>query len=233
MQIKLFTLILIACVLLVPAASATPIAACSVESYAALQAQGSCTINGLLFDTFTISDTAGGSAGAISPSSITVTPITTAGDEGFAFSFGSSVGSNSGQSSFQDELLGFHISTVNSTPTIDDLTLSFSGAGFTGTGTTSVVETYCAGHVVTGCPTSNSIQVNDPPPSFSDTVNISGTSSLYVTKDINTTSGTAGTAYISSVSNSYSHGTVPEPWSMLLVGSGLVGVGLMRKFRKS
>jgi len=57
-----------------------------------------------------------------------------------------------------------------------------------------------------------------------------------VSKDINATSGTNGTANISNVSNTYPGGpntSVPEPFTMMLVGSGLVGLGVMRRFRRN
>jgi hypothetical protein len=86
--------------------------------------------------------------------------------------------------------------------------------------------------------------VTNPPPSFNDQVLLAGggVSSLWVSKDINVTSGVAtcppatpvcDTAAISQVSNTFTHGSVPEPWSMVLVGAGLVGIGLMRRYRKA
>jgi len=61
------------------------------------------------------------------------------------------------------------------------------------------------------------------------------TNELSVTKDIDVAAGIPNgdqrsTATITVVDNNYSQiGTVPEPISLVLVGAGLLGVGLMRK----
>jgi hypothetical protein len=212
-------------------------AACQVGTMASYIGS-SCTINGLLFDTFGDVNTASPSGNAIPTSSITVTPITSPGQEGFMFSFGSSVVTQAGGiSSFQDEDITFHVSTLNGLATITNLTLFFNGS-FTGTGTSSVTENYCVGHTLSGCPSGSSgqIHVTNPPPSFNDQILIGGgANSVYVSKDMNATSGTNGTANISQVSNTYNGGgtSVPEPFTTLLVGSGLVGLGVLRKFRRS
>jgi hypothetical protein len=231
MTVKTILLTTLASLIAIPAAMATP-SACQVGTMASYIGS-SCTINGLMFDTFTDNNTASPSGNAIPTSSITVTPITIAGDEGFMFSFGSSVVTQAGGvSSYQDELIGFHISTISGLATIHDLTLYFNG-GFTGTGSSSVTENYCIGHTLLGCPSGSSgqIHVTNPPPSFNDEILLGGgASSLYVSKDMNATSGTNGTANISQVANQYA---VPEPFSMMLLGGGLVGLGVMRRFRRS
>jgi hypothetical protein len=51
-------------------------------------------------------------------------------------------------------------------------------------------------------------------------------SSISVTKNINVTSGVNGTASIANVSDTFS---APEPLSFVLLGSGLLGIALMRR----
>jgi len=240
MRLKTIFLILCAGLIAIPAAMAAP-ASCQTGTFASSSygASGfSCTINGLLFDTFGDVNTANPNGLTINGSNITITPITTTGQEGFMFSFGSSVKNDGSNSTFQDEDITFHVSTLNNSNSITSLTLFFNGS-FTGTGTSSVTENYCVGHTLVGCPSGGSgqIKVTNPPPSYNDQILIAGgTNSLYVSKDINATSGTNGTANISNVSNTYPGGpntSVPEPFTMMLVGSGLVGLGVMRRFRRN
>ena len=54
---------------------------------------------------------------------------------------------------------------------------------------------------------------------------------LFVVKDIILGGGTEGRAVLSYVENRYSE-KIPEPISLILLGSGLAGVGLYRRFRK-
>src|ERR1700674_1484109 len=100
MRIQILLLLAIAGLVIAPSASAAP-AACAAGTYASYIGT-SCTINGLLFDNFTFSDSSNPTGILIPSTGITVTPITTLGDEGFQFTLGSSV-ANNGSSHFQDE----------------------------------------------------------------------------------------------------------------------------------
>jgi len=197
---------------------------CPTGSYTLyLVASFSCTSGNLTFSAFGYSATANPAGIAIPASGVTVTPITTTGDEGFQFAGGWNVGTGAGGvSNFQDSLLSFTV-----TGFITDLHLFFNGS-FTGTGLSGVAETYCLNHILTGCPAgaSGQISVTNPPPNFNAVVFFAPVTSVSVSKDINVTSGTNGTASISQVINTFSS---PEPLSFVLLGSGLLGLGLLRK----
>ena len=119
------------------AAMAAPI--CTAGTYASYEALTTgCVIHNLLFSNFTDLESAGGSAVALTASSITVSIDPFPLDEGLQFSAPWSVGA----ASSLDSILQFTVQTVNGSNTLDDLNLSFNGVPV-GTGTSGVTETYC------------------------------------------------------------------------------------------
>jgi len=189
-----------------------------------LAASFTCTSGNLTFSAFGYSATANPAGAVIPASGITVTPQTMDANEGFQFQGGWNTGTQAASvPGFQDSVVSFTVSAGR----ITDLHLFFNGSQ-TGTGSASVVETYCLNHAIAGCPmgSSGSISVTNPPPVFNAVVFFAPVTSVSVSKEINVNSGTNGTASISQVINTFSS---PEPLSFLLLGSGLLGLGLLRK----
>jgi len=197
-----------------------------------LVANFTCTSGALLFSNFTYAGTAAPPGDVILASGIMVTPQTVTGNEGFQFASGWNVATQPpvppGTNSFEDSLIGFEVQGP-----ITDLHLFFNGS-FTGTGLTAVTENYCINAPLGSCGAGNSgqLKVTNPPPAFNDQLFFPGqVTSLFVSKDVNVSSGTNGTAHISQVINNFSN--TPEPMTLMLFGSGLLGLGLFRKRLKS
>jgi hypothetical protein len=129
-----------------------------------------------------------------------------------------------------DVNIGYRVSTVGGAALIHDIALDFDAAILTPVASGSVVETVrTLGGTVVGL-----INVNNPPPHFNDTMILAGGpySAVNVTKDIHLIALAGGHVELSTINQTISQ--VPEPTSVLLLGSGLAAFGVWgMKRRKS
>jgi len=140
-----------------------------------------------------------------------------------------------GLNSFDDALLTYH---VHSDAGIDAIDLSFNGSflGLAVTGVTEIVRTGpgqfapIVGALTVSCSTGLPCDLQDPAFETPPDIPLTGTfKDLWITKDIVVAAG-IGTGTISVIGQSFHQ--VPEPASMAIFGSALVGIGLLRRRRK-
>jgi len=189
-----------------------------------------CDIGDKTFSDFSYVGTSNPPGFGIPAGSVEVTPITTPGDPGLQFSAGWFASTSSGVLE-QDSLLGFGVQVNPGGGLINDLSLSISGYGFSGTGSIAVDETACLGAMLPTCTGGQIITLrvfdSSSGSQQSDTVNFAGVSEVDVSKDITVQAGTNGEAELSAVDNQFSEGggSTPEPGTLTMLGLGALTLG--------
>lgn len=159
----------------------------------------------------------------------------TAGDFGLKFQFnGFNVGTNqSGNGQSVDGLLEFTVTANDPNLVINDVSMSLTGGASAGTGSASIVEGVQTEEGGSALLDENLFVADNPGfDRLEDEAFLSETqNSIFVTKDIGVSSGTDGSAQISTFRQHFSQ--IPEPASaaLLATGIGLVAAGQRRQRR--
>ncbi len=180
----------------------------------------SCTIGDKTFSNFTYSASSGGQATPVAASAITITTINQ-GSNAIGFQFNAPWVVSNTQS--LDSLIGFTVAVTGGGPAqIHDAAVVQGGTSFSGAGVASVSENLSNNVQLLTIDTAGQIVL-------ADSVAFSPIGSVNVTKDI-AVRANGGSASISLVSDTFSQ--VPEPATLGLLGSGLIGLGLLRHRRR-
>jgi len=138
-------------------------------------------------------------------------------------------GGGNGVAGSGDILIGYTVSTTNGLALIHDIALSFNGIVLSPNAQATATETAYSGLNVVG-----QVFVNTPNNLGANSVNLTGGpfTTVTVQKDIQFRWDATGQVQISAINQTISQ--VPEPTSVLLLGSGLAAFGLWgMKRRKS
>jgi hypothetical protein len=187
----------------------------------------SCTIGDKTFSHFTYSGTSA-LTNAISATTVRVVPNATLGASGFMFIAPWSIFQNEAQDSF----IGFNVTVHPGGHSIIGASLGQWGSGSSGTGIASIDETLCLGDTFAdGCAHGLALSLNTEHDAISHKmtgfINFAPVTVIGVTKDLSVVGGPSGVARLSGLQERFfeTPGTVPEPASLILFGSGLLALG--------
>jgi hypothetical protein len=215
----------------VSTASAAPVCVdgASMASYQAL-GSGGCTYGNVLFSNFTYGSTGHGTGVAVANTNVFLTLVGAGSyNPGPSIVFTSSgwvVPSASPTTrSLVDSSIGFTVTALDGSALIEDAGLILSSYSASGSGFVDITET------VTPGPTSLQLQVDSGGP-FASHTTFAPTSVVTVLKDVllavpASADPTSGSVQLGSFEEDFSQ--APEPVAALVVGSGLVAIGLLRR----
>jgi hypothetical protein len=175
---------------------------------------GGCEVSGMLFSSFVLG-TSG--AGTIGPQA-----VITIFESGGVVTFNQNPNQGSALNA-QTSTLAFNISVVSGLPAI----IGASSANG-GTPASTIRQVVCAGTInfATGACTGTLLQdVTNAGGTFTATQAFAAQTAVNVWRQIVTPTGNT----VTGASFDFQTSEVPEPWSLMLVGSGLLGMGLARK----
>uniref|UniRef100_Q01QF6 PEP-CTERM protein-sorting domain-containing protein n=1 Tax=Solibacter usitatus (strain Ellin6076) TaxID=234267 RepID=Q01QF6_SOLUE len=199
-----------------------------MQNYATVSS--ACAVGDKLFFDFSYLPT---NSGAIAPTGAQVNIVGDISDPNepglvFSSSLWTVSATNPLRNVYIDASISFTVATMDGAALIKDGTLSFAGTeSTTGQGHALIGETLILG----GGPPSTTLGVDSIGGPFTSITTFSPVSFVTVSKNlqVNVSAGTTGTASIASFREGFSE--MPEPVSCVLFGSGLLGLGILRRRR--
>lgn len=198
---------------------------------------GSITVGDKYFDNFDfyIATAFGTPVFPTSAAGISVEGLFIGGLPGLQFTGGMHAGANT----IIDFIIKYDVKVVGSNQLISDIHLGYNG-GISGSGFSNVVEDVWDSNGVNLAHAS--VSGNSTPPDYSDPFGETGDvlilstpqKKVSVTKDVQLLAGQTGFATISLINQAVSQTQVPEPTTLILLGSGLTALGVFgRKGKKA